>query len=132
MGLPDIDDVREGVIATRIAAHAADIAKGLPQAIAWDREMAVARKNLDWPEQIRLALDPVKAQAYRDKKNKAEDEACSMCGDYCAVKIVGQYLEAHRKNNNNRKRGLTYVSPLFISLCINNPVLCCDCLQARP
>jgi len=80
-----------------IAAHAADIAKGLPQAIAWDREMAVARKNLDWPEQIRLALDPVKAQAYRDKKNKAEDEACSMCGDYCAVKIVGQYLEAHRK-----------------------------------
>ena len=76
--------------------------------------MAVARKNLDWPEQIRLALDPVKAQAYRDKKNKAEDEACSMCGDYCAVKIVGQYLEAHRKNNNNRKRGLTYVSPLFI------------------
>ena len=97
LGLPDIDDVREGVIATRIAAHAADIAKGLPQAIAWDREMAVARKNLDWPEQIRLALDPVKAQAYRDKKNKAEDEACSMCGDYCAVKIVGQYLEAHRK-----------------------------------
>ena len=81
LGLPDI----------------ADIAKGLPQAIAWDREMAVARKNLDWPEQIRLALDPVKAQAYRDKKNKAEDEACSMCGDYCAVKIVGQYLEAHRK-----------------------------------
>ena len=49
LGLPDIDDVREGVIATRIAAHAADIAKGLPQAIAWDREMAVARKNLDWP-----------------------------------------------------------------------------------
>ena len=71
--------------------------RGLPQAIAWDGEMAVARKNLDWPEQIRLALDPVKAQAYRDKKNKAEDEACSMCGDYCAVKIVGQYLEAHRK-----------------------------------
>ena len=47
-------------IRDRIAAHAADIAKGLPQAVAWDREMAVARKNLDWPEQIRLALDPVK------------------------------------------------------------------------
>ena len=95
--LPNAADVREGIVAAKIAAHAADIAKGLPQAIAWDREMAVARKNLDWPEQIRLALDPVKAQAYRDKKNKAEDEACSMCGDYCAVKIVGQYLEAHRK-----------------------------------
>ncbi len=99
LGLPDIDDVREGVIATRIAAHAADSAKGLPQAVAWDRQMAVARKNLDWPEQIRLALDPVKAQTYRDKKNKADEEACSMCGDYCAVKIVGQYLDACRKKN---------------------------------
>lgn len=96
LGLPDLEDVREGVIATRIAAHAADIAKGLPQAIAWDREMALARKKLDWPAQISLALDPVKAQAYRDKKNKEGDEACSMCGDYCAVKIVGQYLDEHK------------------------------------
>lgn len=96
LGLPDIDDVREGVIATRIAAHAADLAKGLPQAIAWDRAMAVARKKLDWEEQINLALDPVKAQAYRTKKNKSEDEACSMCGDYCAMKLVGQYLEEHK------------------------------------
>ena len=93
LGLPDINDVREGVIAARIAGHAADVAKGLPKAVAWDLEMAKARKNLDWKKQIELAIDPVKAQAYRDKKNKADDEACSMCGDYCAVKIVGEYLD---------------------------------------
>lgn len=96
LGLPDIDDVREGVIATRIAAHAADIAKGLPQAVEWDRQMAIARKNLDWDAQIKLAIDPIKAEAFRKKKNKTDEEACSMCGDYCAVKIVGEYLDAHR------------------------------------
>ncbi|MEG0798718.1 MAG: phosphomethylpyrimidine synthase ThiC [Acidaminococcaceae bacterium] len=93
LGLPDLEDVREGVIATRIAAHAGDIAKGLPSALAWDLAMSQARKALDWPAQIRLALDPVKAQRFRSEKNKADDEACSMCGDYCAVKIVAEYLE---------------------------------------
>lgn len=99
LGLPDLNDVREGVIATRIAAHAADLAKGNKQAWAWDNAMAKARKELDWPEQLRLALDPVKATEYRNKKNKSDDEACSMCGDYCAVKIVGQYLEEHKRKN---------------------------------
>ena len=61
LGLPDLNDVREGVIAARIAAHAADLAKGNKQAWAWDNAMAKARKELDWPEQLRLALDPVKA-----------------------------------------------------------------------
>ena len=92
LGLPDIDDVREGVIATRIAGHAADIAKGIPSAIAWDLKMAEARKKLDWPAQLELALDPVKAKKFRSAKNKSDDEACSMCGDYCAVKIVNEYL----------------------------------------
>lgn len=99
LGLPDLNDVREGVIAARIAAHAADLAKGNKQAWAWDNAMAKARKELDWPEQLRLALDPVKATEYRNKKNKSEDEACSMCGDYCAVKIVGQYLEEHKRKS---------------------------------
>lgn len=99
LGLPDLNDVREGVIAARIAAHAADIAKGNKQAWAWDNAMAKARKELDWPEQLRLALDPVKATEYRNKKNKSDDEACSMCGDYCAVKIVGQYLEEHKRKS---------------------------------
>lgn len=97
LGLPDLNDVREGVIAARIAAHAADLAKGNKQAWAWDNAMAKARKELDWPEQLRLALDPVKATEYRNKKNKSDEEACSMCGDYCAVKIVGQYLEEHKR-----------------------------------
>lgn len=99
LGLPDLNDVREGVIAARIAAHAADLAKGNKQAWVWDNAMAKARKELDWPEQLRLALDPVKATEYRNKKNKSDDEACSMCGDYCAVKIVGQYLEEHKRKN---------------------------------
>ena len=81
LGLPDLNDVREGVIAARIAAHAADLAKGNKQAWAWDNAMAKARKELNWPEQLRLALDPVKATEYRNKKNKSDDEACSMCGD---------------------------------------------------
>lgn len=99
LGLPDLNDVREGVIAARIAAHAADLAKGNKQAWDWDNAMAKARKELNWPEQLRLALDPVKASEYRNKKNKSDDEACSMCGDYCAVKIVGQYLEEHKRKS---------------------------------
>lgn len=99
LGLPDLNDVREGVIASRIAAHAADLAKGNKQAWQWDNEMAQARKDLDWDKQLRLAIDPVKAAEYRSKKNKSDDEACSMCGDYCAVKIVGQYLEEHKRKS---------------------------------
>ena len=116
LGLPDIDDVREGVIATRIAAHAADIAKGLPQAIAWDREMAVARKNLDWPEQIRLALDPVKAQAYRDKKNKAEDEAFPCAAITALSRSWDNIWKRTGKNNNNRKKRTYICKSSFLSV----------------
>lgn len=97
LGLPDLNDVRDGVVAARIAAHAADLAKGNKQAWQWDNDMAQARKDLDWDKQLRLALDPIKATEYRNRKNKSDDEACSMCGDYCAVKIVGQYLEEHKR-----------------------------------
>ena len=97
LGLPDIEDVREGVIASKIAAHAADLARGNADAWAWDNAMALARKNLDWEKQLSLAIDPVKAREYRFKKNKTGEEACSMCGEYCAVKIVGKYLEEHKK-----------------------------------
>ena len=97
LGLPDIEDVREGVIASKIAAHAADLARGNADAWAWDNAMALARKNLDWEKQLSLAIDPVKAREYRLKKNKTGEEACSMCGEYCAVKIVGKYLEEHKK-----------------------------------
>lgn len=104
LGLPDLEDVREGVIAARIAAHAADLARGSKAAWEWDNAMAAARKKLDWPEQLRLAIDPVKAADYRRRKNQADDEACSMCGNYCAVKIVGQYLEEHKRRRQQAEK----------------------------
>lgn len=92
LALPTIEDVHEGVIASRIAAHAADIVKGVPGAKEWDLQMAKARKALDWQAQLDLAIDPVKAKAKRGARNEEGAEACSMCGDYCAMKLVGEYL----------------------------------------
>lgn len=97
LGLPDIEDVREGVIATKIAAHAADLARGNKAAWDWDLAMAKARKVLDWKKQFELAIDPVKAREFRRRKNLADDEACSMCGKYCAVQIVNKYLNEKKK-----------------------------------
>jgi len=92
LGLPTLEDVREGVIAARIAGHAADLAKGVPGAWEWDRDMARARKSLDWKRQMDLALDPVKAEEKRNKRNLPEEVACSMCGEFCAVRLVEEYL----------------------------------------
>ncbi|MDT8900021.1 phosphomethylpyrimidine synthase ThiC [Anaeroselena agilis] len=92
LGLPTIDDVREGVIASRIAGHAADLVKGVKGAWEWDLSMAKARKALDWEKQIELAIDPVKAGRRRSERNPGGAEACSMCGNYCAMKIVSEYL----------------------------------------
>jgi len=92
LGLPNCDDVREGVIASLIAAHAADIAKGVKGAMERDAAMAKARKELDWQEQIALSIDPVKAGRYRRQRNADDEEACTMCGRFCAVKIVSEYL----------------------------------------
>jgi phosphomethylpyrimidine synthase len=91
LGLPDVDDVREGVIVSRIAAHAADIAKGVPGALERDRQMSIARKKLDWDEQAKFALDPEKFQRVH-KQRATTGAACSMCGKYCAMELVGQYL----------------------------------------
>ncbi|MDK2856507.1 MAG: phosphomethylpyrimidine synthase [Bacillota bacterium] len=92
LGLPTDEDVREGVIAARIAAHAADLAKGLPGAWEWDLKMARARKALDWDAQIALAIDPEKARRYREGRNPAGKTECTMCGKYCAMRLVGEYL----------------------------------------
>jgi len=92
LGIPDVADVREGVIVTRIAAHAADIAKGVPGAMERDRQMSMARKKLDWDAQAKLALDPEKFQRVR-KERGTEGAACSMCGKYCAMELVSQYLD---------------------------------------
>ncbi|MDH7577910.1 MAG: phosphomethylpyrimidine synthase ThiC [Bacillota bacterium] len=92
LGLPTPGDVREGVMAARIAAHAADLVKGIPQARAWDRAMAGARKNLDWERQLELALDPEEAHRLRFTRNPVPQEACSMCGEFCAIDLVNRYL----------------------------------------
>ncbi|MCX5860307.1 MAG: phosphomethylpyrimidine synthase ThiC, partial [Proteobacteria bacterium] len=87
LALPDIEDVREGVIASRIAGHAADIARGITGAARLDLKMAKARKNLDWEAQIRLALDPQRARSFREKHPPAEEEVCTMCGEFCAIRV---------------------------------------------
>jgi phosphomethylpyrimidine synthase len=91
--LPTVDDVREGVIVTKIAAHAADIARGNSVAIEQDRQMAIARKNLDWETQMKLAIAPEKAKAYREANPPEENDVCTMCGKYCAIKQVREYFE---------------------------------------
>lgn len=91
LSLPDIDDVREGVIASKIAAHAADIAKNVEGAKDKDYKLSKARKALDWDKQIELAIDPIKARKYLDKKPRYE-KACTMCGPYCAMKIISENL----------------------------------------
>ncbi|MEW9121645.1 MAG: phosphomethylpyrimidine synthase ThiC [Thermotaleaceae bacterium] len=92
LGLPTAEEVKEGVIASRIAAHAADIVKGVKGAKEWDLEMAKARKALDWERQIELAMDPEKASRLRKEKNEDSQECCTMCGKFCAYKIVSEYL----------------------------------------
>ncbi|MFH1721631.1 MAG: phosphomethylpyrimidine synthase ThiC [Candidatus Altiarchaeota archaeon] len=83
--LPELDDVREGVIASRIAAHAADVARGLPGARDWDDKMSKFRVDLDWEGMINTAIDSDKARLYR-KQSKIKNNVCTMCGDLCAVK----------------------------------------------
>ena len=90
--LPNRDDVKEGIIASRIAAHAADIAKGIPGAKEWDRKMAQARARLDWDEQFSLAIDPEKARRYRAESKPEKEDTCSMCGNFCAVKNMNRIL----------------------------------------
>lgn len=91
--LPDLSDVREGIMASKIAAHAADIANGLPGARDRDNRMADARHKLDWEEMFRLAIDPEKARRYYESTPPAERHTCSMCGKMCAVRTTNLILE---------------------------------------
>jgi phosphomethylpyrimidine synthase len=92
LGLPSVEDVREGLVASKIAAHAADIVKGVPGARERDLEISRARKRLDWEGQKRLAIDPRKFSVVR-RERKTKTEACSMCGEFCAMRIVSQFLD---------------------------------------
>ncbi len=93
--LPDIEDVIEGVVASKIAAHAADIAKGIPGALEKDRKMAAFRKKLDWDGQIAMSFNPEKIKKLRKEFPPSLENVCSMCGEFCAIKTVERAL--HKK-----------------------------------
>jgi phosphomethylpyrimidine synthase len=84
--LPDLNDVKEGVIASKIAAHAGDIVKYGNKAMKWDNEMSKARKKRDWNQMYSLAMDETKARKYRKEIPSDLDDQCSMCGEFCAIK----------------------------------------------
>ena len=84
--LPTLEDVRTGVIFCKIAAHAADLAKGLPGAYEWDRRMAECRKKMDWKGQIRESIDPETASEMRGSSLPEDEDVCTMCAEFCAIK----------------------------------------------
>jgi phosphomethylpyrimidine synthase len=90
--LPDLEDMKAGIMATRIAAHAADIAKGIPGARDWDDAMGRARADLDWTTMLGLALDPEKARRYRESSPPEHADSCTMCGKMCAVRNMNRVL----------------------------------------
>lgn len=102
--LPDLEDVREGVIASRIAAHAADIAKGVKGAMDWDREMARRRKALDWKGQIELSINPERSRRLRESSMPKESDVCTMCGEFCSMKGVSAYLKKDQKEQKVEAR----------------------------
>lgn len=96
--LPNIDDMKEGIIATKIAAHAADIAKGIPGARDWDKKMSRARRDLDWDTMFSLAIDPEKAKRYRAESIPEDEHTCTMCGKMCAVRNMNKVMDGKNIN----------------------------------
>lgn len=90
--LPTLDDMKEGIIAARIAAHAADIAKGIPGARDWDNQMSAARADVNFPKMIELAIDPEKARRYREESKPECEDTCTMCGKMCPMKNMKKIL----------------------------------------
>lgn len=100
LGLPSVEDVREGLIASQIAAHAADIVKGVKGAVERDLALSKARKKLDWAAQQKLVIDPHKFEEIR-KRRRSKSKACSMCGEYCAMRIVSKFLDSRGKADDS-------------------------------
>ena len=96
--LPFIEDVKEGIMASKIAAHAADVAKGIKGAKEWDYKMSAARKKLDWDEMFELCIDKEKAVRYRADAKPEKEDTCSMCGNFCAVKNMNRILDGEIVN----------------------------------
>ncbi len=101
--LPDLSDVKEGIIASKIAAHAADIAKGVKGARDADYQMGEARRKLDWEETFRLSLDGEKAKAYHESIPPEDPHSCSMCGKMCAVRTMNRILDGLDAEQNQQK-----------------------------
>ncbi|MBW9157749.1 phosphomethylpyrimidine synthase ThiC [Clostridium tagluense] len=91
--LPMLEDVKEGIIAAKIAAHAGDIAKNIPDARDWDNEMAKARQELDWEKTFQLSIDPEKARRYRKESTPEHENSCTMCGKMCAVRNMNKIMQ---------------------------------------
>lgn len=91
--LPNLEDVKEGIIASKIAAHAADIAKGVKGAADWDYQMSKARKEVDWEKMFELSIDGEKARRYRAESKPEKEDTCTMCGNFCAVKNMNRILD---------------------------------------
>ncbi len=96
--LPTEEDMAEGIIATKIAAHAADIAKGIPGARSWDHQMSHARQRLDWDKMLDLAIDPEKAKEMRASSTPEDSSVCTMCGKMCAVRTLNKVLDGEDVN----------------------------------
>jgi phosphomethylpyrimidine synthase len=91
--LPTVTDMEEGIIASRIAAHAADLVKGVTGAAEWDLKMSEARAALNWEQMFNLALDPAKARRYREESKPQAEDTCTMCGKICAVRTMNQFVK---------------------------------------
>lgn len=96
--LPDLDDMKEGIIATKIAAHAADIAKKLPHARDWDNKMAKARADIDWEAMFGLAMDEEKARKYRAESTPEHQDTCTMCGKMCSMRTMKKIMSGEDLN----------------------------------
>lgn len=102
LGLPTVEDVREGVIASRIAAHAADLTRGIDT--DWDIHMSTARKALDWDQMLDLCIDGPKASEIRGRTKGRDPSVCTMCGEFCAMRLSDEALPRERKENNRKKK----------------------------
>jgi phosphomethylpyrimidine synthase len=96
--LPDLQDMKEGIVATKIAAHAADIAKGIKGARNWDNEMSKARADIDWNKMFELAIDPEKPKKYRENSTPEHMDSCTMCGKMCSMRTMKKVLNGEDIN----------------------------------
>jgi len=102
--LPNEKDVEEGIIAVKIAAHAADIAKNIEGASDWDDQMSQARQNLDWNKMYSLAMDPKKAKLYRESSETEVEDSCSMCGKMCAIRTMNKSMKGEDVDILNQEK----------------------------